>query len=336
MSMAADVKPLPMGSFAALAADPSCLDGLTNGERLVVHEIQRRVGSDLSCFPSQGRIAQDSGLARPTVNRILKSLESKGYIRSRPGERRRSKTYELVPEKFGLVVSSQPQPVETAETAEAAETKAIPAPAPAQVSRRDPATQVMTRVLEALDALTRRVEAMERTLARMAERQGIPVEAPTPAAPATPVAPAAPVAPAPKSAKGKAERSEQLLLLPEGGNTTETEQKPAWDVEDGWKRFWDAWPDHRGKKPARVAFGKVMARQKDPEAHLQLMLSVIARKKTERTWREGIYMLPATFLNDDRWTDEPEKERAGLDDAEFLHATTEEEDDLIARMEGRA
>jgi hypothetical protein len=178
-------------------------------------------------------------------------------------------------------------------------------------------------VLEALDALTRRVEAMERTLARMAENQGAPVEAPKPVAPVAP--------------EGKAERREQLSLgLEGGGNTPEPEQKPAWDVEDGFSRFWAAWPYKQDKKAADKAFTRLMRKQADPEGLLEEMLDAIARKKTERKWREGIYMLATTFLNNARWEDEPEKERPGLNNAEFLHAATEEEDDLIARMEGRA
>lgn len=281
----------------------------------VLEQLCNHCDSSATCFPSLETLAKETGRNRRTVIRAISSLVASGHVVKR-GPRRPggAQVYEISREKLGLAA---PSPAHETEEA------AAPAPAPARAPRQDPAAQTLTRVLEALDALTRRVEAMERTLARMAENQGAPVEAPKPVAPVAP--------------EGKAERREQLSLgLEGGGNTPEPEQKPAWDVEDGFSRFWAAWPDRQDKQRARKAFGKVMARQKDPEAHLQLMLSVIARKKTERKWREGIYMQAATFLNNARWNDEPEKERAGLDDAEFLHATTEEEDDLIARMEGRA
>lgn len=294
----ASIKSRINGFSATIAAMRA--EGVPAHCRPVLAAICGHINGVAECFPALATLAKESGCHRNSVIRAVNVLVKSGHVVrlgvKHPGG---PQVYRVNLEKLGLAPvasAAQPQPVETADTAE---TKAVPAPAPAQARRQDSAAQVLTRVLEALDALTRRVEAVERTLARMAERQGIPAEAPTP------------VAPAPKSAEGKAKRPEQLPLFPEGGNTPEAEQKPAWDIEDGWKRFWDAWPDHRGKKPARVAFGKVMAKQKDPEAHLQLMLSVIARKKTERSWREGIYMLPATFLNDERWEDEPEKERAG-------------------------
>ena len=295
-----------ISGFRLMAVDPARLTELNSGERRVFHELCRRADRNAECYPSQGRLAKDLGLTRPWVNKVLARLEAKGFILRLTSTSRRSLTYRINLEKLGLVA---PSPAHETEEA------AAPAPAPAQAPRQDPAAQTLTRVLEALDALTRRVEAVERTLARMAESQGAPVEAPKPVAPVTP--------------EGKAERREQLSLGL--GDST-----PKWDAEDGFSRFWAAWPDKQDKQRARKAFGKVMAKQKDPEAHLQLMLSVIARKKTERKWREGIYMQAATFLNNARWNDEPEKERAGRNDAEFLHATTEEEDDLIARMEGRA
>ena len=276
----------------------------------VLEQLCNHCDSSATCFPSLETLARETGRNRRTVIRAISSLVASGHVVKRgPKRPGGAQVYEISLEKLGLVA---PSPVPEAEEA------AAPAPVPAQAPRQDPAAQTLTRVLEALDALTRRVEAMERTLARMAESQGAPVEVPKPVAPVT------------ECAEGKADEKPEQLSLGLGDST------PKWDAEDGFSRFWAAWPDKQDKQRARKAFGKVMAKQKDPEAHLQLMLSVIARKKTERKWREGIYMQAATFLNNARWNDEPEKERAGRNDAEFLHATTEEEDDLIARMEGRA
>lgn len=276
----------------------------------VLEQLCNHCDGSATCFPSLETLAKETGRNRRTVIRAISSLVASGHVVKR-GPRRPggAQVYEISLEKLGLVA---PSPAHETEEA------AAPAPVPAQAPRQDPAAQTLTRVLEALDALTRRVEAMERTLARMAENQGSPVEAPKPVAP-----------------EGKAERPEQLLLLPEGGNTPGPEQKPAWDVKDGFSRFWDAWPDKQAKKAADKAFTRLMRKQADPEGLLQEMLDAIARKKTERKWREGIYMQATTFLNGERWKDAPEA-RPGLNDAEFLHAATEEEDDLIARMEGRA
>lgn len=280
----------------------------------VLEQLCNHCDGSAKCFPSLETLAKETGRNRRTVIRAISSLVASGHVVKR-GPRRPggAQVYEINLEKLGLVA---PSPVHEAEEA------AAPAPVPAQAPRQDPAAQTLTRVLEALDALTRRVEAMERTLARMAENQGAPVEAPKPVAPVTP--------------EGKAERREQLSLgLEGGGNTPEPEQKPAWDVEDGFSRFWAAWPDRQAKKAAKGAFTRLMRKQADPEGLLEEILTTVGRKKTERKWREGYIELATTFLNGERWKDAPEA-RPGLNDAEFLHATTEEEDDLIARMEGRA
>lgn len=361
--MGADAKALPMGSFAALTADPSCLDGLANGERLVVHEIQRRVGGDLSCFPSQGRIAKDSGLSRRWVNRILGDLENKGYIRSRPGEGRRSKTYELVPEKFGLAVSSQPQPVETAENAENAvvpkePTRAkgfYPAPRQAPDGSADYA-EVLRRlggIEQAIALLTQMVAALSehRYSTRMRGMGGdliqtefvfhevsetdflnppIPAEwndVPEGVKPAWSAedcetftmdipCPFPPAAPSEASkAENKAGKPEQLLLLPEGGNTSEpapkpetkpaqkteqkTEPKPAWNIEDGWRRFWAAYPKHTGEIQAHRNFVTFFRSRANPEAWLQKFLGIIKQMKRTVKWNEnnGQYIYePKNFL----------------------------------------
>lgn len=369
--MGADVKALPMGSFAALTADPSCLDGLTNGERLVVHEIQRRVGGDLSCFPSQGRIAKDSGLSRRWVNRILGDLENKGYIRSRPGEGRRSKTYELVPEKFGLVVSSQARPVEAAEAAENVvapkePTRAkgfYPAPRPAPGGSADYAEvlQRLGNIEQAVALLTQMVAALSehRYSTRMHGMGGDPIQtefvfhevseadflnppipaewndAPEGVKPAWSAedcetftmdipCPFSSVAPSEVSKAGnKAGKPEQLLLLPEGGNTSEpapkpetkpaqeteqkTEQKPAWNIEDGWRRFWDAYPRHNKENEAHRNFVSMFRRLTDPEARLQRLLGIIKQMRKTVKWNEnnGQYITYAkNFVGRDQaWKD---------------------------------
>lgn len=389
--MGADVKALPMGSFAALTADPSCLDGLTNGERLVVHEIQRRVGGDLSCFPSQGRIAKDSGLSRRWVNRILGDLESKGYIRSRPGEGRRSKTYELVPEKFGLAVSSQPQPVETTDPAEAAENVLAPkeprqakgfypAPRQAQGGSADYA-EVLRRlsgIEQAVALLTQMVAALSehRYSTRMRGMGGdliqtefvfhevseadflnppIPAEwndVPEGVKPAWSAedcetftmdipCPFSSAAPSEASKAGnKAGKPEQLFLLPaEGGSTSEpapkpetkpaqkTEQKPAWDEEDGWRRFWAVYPNHREEDEARRNFHTRFARLAQPEAMLQRMLGVIGQMRRTDLWtkEDGKYVhLAKNFLGRNKKFETLE---AGLKKGDYDMVEDDEDED---------
>lgn len=74
-------------------------------------------------------------------------------------------------------------------------------------------------------------------------------------------------------------------------------------VGELFDRFWEAYPRHVGKDPARKAFVKL---QPD-EALLEEMLTAMQRQKQSEQWQRdnGQYIpYPATWLNQHRWEDE--------------------------------
>jgi hypothetical protein len=73
---------------------------------------------------------------------------------------------------------------------------------------------------------------------------------------------------------------------------------------NGFDRFWEAYPRKTGKGGARKAFAKALLKigGADPQAAL-----MVALERVKPTWTEGRYIPhPATWLNDERWEDEPE------------------------------
>lgn len=67
-----------------------------------------------------------------------------------------------------------------------------------------------------------------------------------------------------------------------------------------FQTFWDAYPRKVAKKAAEKAFLKI-----DPDhGLLTRMLDAIAVQRVSRQWREGYIPHPATWLHQERWTDE--------------------------------
>lgn len=73
---------------------------------------------------------------------------------------------------------------------------------------------------------------------------------------------------------------------------------------DGFARFWEAYPNKVGKPVAAKAYAKALKRISGPDPP-GVILAGVERAKASRKWREGIYPNPATWLNQDRWLDEP-------------------------------
>lgn len=72
--------------------------------------------------------------------------------------------------------------------------------------------------------------------------------------------------------------------------------------DENFKRFYDAYPRHQGRKPAKKAWDKL-----HPSAELTetIISHVEKRKKTDWNGKDKTFIpLPATFLNNERWTDE--------------------------------
>lgn len=70
-------------------------------------------------------------------------------------------------------------------------------------------------------------------------------------------------------------------------------------------RFWAAFPNKKAKKDAR----KSWARLAPDEALVDRILQAIDREKISDQWRRGYVPHPATWLNGERWNDEPSSGR---------------------------
>ena len=82
----------------------------------------------------------------------------------------------------------------------------------------------------------------------------------------------------------------------------QTELTP--ELEDSFKRFWDAYPPERrkDKQKARQRWGQL-----NPDVELvEKILSSIQTLMTTDDWQRGVIPLPSTFLNNRRWEDAEE------------------------------
>lgn len=116
---------------------------------------------------------------------------------------------------------------------------------------------------------------------------------------------------------------------------------------NGFPEFWSAYPDKVGKRPAAEAYAKALKRITGPDPP-GVLLAGVERAKASRKWREGIIPNPATWLNQDRWEDEPAEviplhgqphERphhdAKFDSRQANYATHDRGADLAARLHGK-
>lgn len=69
---------------------------------------------------------------------------------------------------------------------------------------------------------------------------------------------------------------------------------------NGFARFWEAYPEKVGKRAAEQAYAKALTRIEGPDPPAVIMAG-LARAR----WREGYIPHPTTWLNQDRWEDEP-------------------------------
>ncbi len=72
---------------------------------------------------------------------------------------------------------------------------------------------------------------------------------------------------------------------------------------NGFARFWEAYPSKTGKRAAEAAYVKAIGRIEGPDPP-GTILDGVERAKAGRRWAEGFIPNPATWLNQDRWTDE--------------------------------
>jgi uncharacterized protein YdaU (DUF1376 family) len=87
---------------------------------------------------------------------------------------------------------------------------------------------------------------------------------------------------------------------PDTEKKKETRAKRASFPDDDFNRFWDAWPHKVGKPAARKAFPKALGVAASVEPILHGLRQYIRTKPPDRPW-----LNPATFLNQERWNDQP-------------------------------
>ena len=87
-----------------------------------------------------------------------------------------------------------------------------------------------------------------------------------------------------------------------GPSQTQTpkENPPMGVKRKPFEDFWAVYPQKVGKRKAEAAFGRALQRGNSSEIMLGLN-----RAPTCRQWADGYVPYPATWLNEDRWLDEP-------------------------------
>jgi hypothetical protein len=89
-------------------------------------------------------------------------------------------------------------------------------------------------------------------------------------------------------------------------NTSKNNIHAPHDQIKGFERFWSVYPKRKGKEAARKAFAKL---EPDDEL-LGVMIAAIQQEMKSDQWKRngGQYIpYPATWLNQRRWEDEPDK-----------------------------
>lgn len=89
---------------------------------------------------------------------------------------------------------------------------------------------------------------------------------------------------------------------------TPSESSPR--VRASWKaafrEFWDRYPNKVGKRAAETAFERAFKRI-GGDNPLEVMLAGLQRSTCSRDWLRGFVCHPTTWLNQDRWSDEPDE-----------------------------
>jgi hypothetical protein len=89
-------------------------------------------------------------------------------------------------------------------------------------------------------------------------------------------------------------------------------------------RFWEAYPHKVGKRAAETAFQRALKR-----SDLASILTGLQRAQLSRSWADGFIPHPTTWLNQDRWLDEPD------DRARAPPALSFAAQDMLLEAEGR-
>jgi hypothetical protein len=91
---------------------------------------------------------------------------------------------------------------------------------------------------------------------------------------------------------GNGPRASHAASVPPGDSLELETKEAAFEV------FWDKWPRHQAKQPARRAWMKI------PLAEYPAILSGLEKWRTSDQWKRKVIPHPATWLKEKRWQDE--------------------------------
>ncbi|KKL26427.1 hypothetical protein LCGC14_2395380 [marine sediment metagenome] len=97
---------------------------------------------------------------------------------------------------------------------------------------------------------------------------------------------------------------------------------------NGFETFWQAYPQKQGRDKAEESW-----RKKTKGVPIEAILAGITKWAASQKWAEGFIPLPATWLNQGRWKDDPEQARQISSSA---HKTALAAKRLIERKEGES
>lgn len=93
-------------------------------------------------------------------------------------------------------------------------------------------------------------------------------------------------------------------ISPDGEMRPKAQPVSRFAKPNGFAQFWEAYPSKVGKPVAEKAYAKALKRIPGPDPPA-VLLAAIGRARTSRKWLDGIIPNPSTWLNQDRWLDEP-------------------------------
>ncbi len=80
------------------------------------------------------------------------------------------------------------------------------------------------------------------------------------------------------------------------------------DAEKLFSLWWSEYPSKKGKKPCAAKYRRLLRLHQSPETLHDEMITGLRNLKTHcRKWKDGFIPNPLTFLNQERWNDEPEQ-----------------------------
>lgn len=263
---------------------------LSRGDIAVLWAILDRIGADGTAWPGYSRIAADTGLCRSTVTRSIRKLVAGGLLqrdsggpgkpnRYRPGRCSDAPRCEGEPRRSGAPRCSnaprrRDEPRVGAPTRLGVGAPTLPEPASLNLLQEPAKATVHSAAPNAPSA-------------RALDSIGIEGEAPMPDAPALPDdVPPAQDDGVPKRIRG--EKSPQIAT-----------------------RFPEFWATYPVKKGRAKALAKWKAKGLDALAD-KLIAHVRRMEAEDDQWKRGFIPHGDTYINGERWTDEPQKEKGAI------------------------